>query len=76
MDRVRFPTRIRNALNAAGLKTIGEIREASDRTLLSFQDLGRGSLAYLRKTLDLSSSRGGGHFPAAGRPLRPAQRSD
>ena len=37
---VRFATRIRNALNAAGLKTVGEVREASDATLLSLQDLG------------------------------------
>ena len=39
---VRFSTRIRNALNAAGIKTVGEIRDASDATLLSLQDLGQG----------------------------------
>ena len=36
---VEFPARIRNVLTAAGLKTVGEIRETADETLLSFQDL-------------------------------------
>jgi DNA-directed RNA polymerase alpha subunit len=53
---VRFSTRIANALNGAGMKTVGEIREASDATLLSLQDLGKGSLSYLRKTLGLPST--------------------
>ena len=51
IDNVKFSTRITNALNAAGVKTVGEIRQASDATLLSFQDLGAGSIATLRKTL-------------------------
>jgi hypothetical protein len=38
-------------LAVAGLKTIGEVRETTDETLLSFQDLGRGSVKYLRTTL-------------------------
>src|ERR1019366_2518627 len=38
IEVVRFSTRIRKALNAAGLKTVGEVREASDATLLSLQD--------------------------------------
>ena len=54
IQNVRFSTRIRNALNAAGMKTIGEIRETSDDNLLSFQDLGPGSIAYLRETLGLT----------------------
>ena len=58
IDNVRFSTRIRNALTAAGLKTIGEIREASDATLLSLQDLGPGSVAHLRETLGLPSKDG------------------
>jgi DNA-directed RNA polymerase alpha subunit len=53
---VRFSTRISKALNGAGVKTVGEIREASDATLLSLQDLGKGSLSYLRKTLGLPST--------------------
>ena len=55
---VRFSTRIANALNGAGLKTVGEIREASDATLLSLQDLGKGSVSRLRETLGLSSTDG------------------
>jgi DNA-directed RNA polymerase alpha subunit len=51
IDRVRFSTRIRNALIAAGWKTIGDIREASDATLLSLQDIGKGSVAHLRECL-------------------------
>ena len=42
IEKVRFSTRIRNALTAAGWKTIGEIREASDEALLGIQDLGKG----------------------------------
>jgi DNA-directed RNA polymerase alpha subunit len=48
---VRFSTRITNALNAAGVKTVGEIRQASDATLLTFQDLGASSVARLRASL-------------------------
>jgi DNA-directed RNA polymerase alpha subunit len=51
IDNVRFSTRITNALNAAGVKTVGQIRQASDATLLSFQDLGASSIARLRETL-------------------------
>jgi DNA-directed RNA polymerase alpha subunit len=57
IDNVRFSTRITNALNAAGVKTVGEIRQASDATLLSFQDLGAGSIAHLRETLGQTSGR-------------------
>jgi DNA-directed RNA polymerase alpha subunit len=56
INNVRFSTRITNALNAAGVKTVGEIREASDATLLSFQDLGPGSVARLRETLGRTPS--------------------
>jgi DNA-directed RNA polymerase alpha subunit len=45
VENVRFATRIRNALNAAGMKTIGEVRETSDDRLLSLPDLGSGSIA-------------------------------
>jgi DNA-directed RNA polymerase alpha subunit len=55
---VRFSSRIRNALDAAGLKTVGEVREASDKALLSFQDLGRGSVDQLRESLGLPSCDG------------------
>ena len=58
IEDIRFSTRIRNALNAAGIKTVGEVREASDATLLSLQDLGPGSVAHLRETLGLPSRDG------------------
>jgi DNA-directed RNA polymerase alpha subunit len=58
IEEVRISTRIRNALNAAGIKTIGEVREASDASLLSLQDLGPGSIAHLRETLGLPSCDG------------------
>jgi DNA-directed RNA polymerase alpha subunit len=51
IDRVRFATRIRNVLNAAGIKTVGDVRKTSDKTLLSFQDLGPRSVTHLRETL-------------------------
>jgi Bacterial RNA polymerase, alpha chain C terminal domain len=58
IGKVRFSTRIRNALNAAGMKTIGEVREASDEVLLSLPDFGKGSIAHLRQTLGLPSTDG------------------
>ena len=58
IDRIRFPTRIRNVLAAAGLKTVGEVREASDEMLLSLPDLGQGSVKHLRETLGRRSSAG------------------
>lgn len=58
IENVRFSTRVRNALNAAGMRTIGEVRETSDDNLLSLQDLGPGSIAYLRETLGLPSTDG------------------
>jgi DNA-directed RNA polymerase alpha subunit len=51
-------TRIRNALNSAGIKTVGEVRETSDQTLLSMQDLGKTSVSNLRETLGLPSCDG------------------
>jgi hypothetical protein len=41
-----------------GLKTVGEVRETADKTLLSFQDLGPHSVTHLRKTLGLPSTDG------------------
>jgi DNA-directed RNA polymerase alpha subunit len=64
---VRFSTRVRNALNAADLKTAGEVREASDGTLLSLRDLGQGSVAHLRETLGLPST--GGVRPLGNKPV-------
>ena len=36
-----------------GLETVGEVRTASDDLLLSFQNLGYGSVHHLRETLGL-----------------------
>jgi len=58
IGNVRFSTRIRNAVTAAGGKTVGEIREATDATLLGLQDLGKGSVTHLRDTLGLPSKDG------------------
>jgi hypothetical protein len=58
IENVQLPTRIRNALAAAGLKTVGEVRETADETFLSFQDLGSGSVTHLRETLGLPSTEG------------------
>ena len=58
IENVRFSTRVRNALTTAGVKTVGEIREASDAMLLSLQDLGKGSVAHLRETLSLPPTDG------------------
>jgi DNA-directed RNA polymerase alpha subunit len=55
---VRFPTRIKNALIAAGLKTVGEVRETSDKALLAIPDFGKTSVAQLRETLGLPSRDG------------------
>jgi hypothetical protein len=58
VNRVQFPTRIHQALAAAGLKTVGEIRESSSEMLLKLQDLRSGSVAYLREALGLPSCDG------------------
>jgi DNA-directed RNA polymerase alpha subunit len=55
---VRFPTRIKDALFAAGLKTVGEVREISDEALLALPDFGKASVVHLRKTLGLPSCDG------------------
>jgi DNA-directed RNA polymerase alpha subunit len=55
---VELPARIRNVLVAAGLETVGEVRETADQTLLSFQDLGKSSVAHIRETLGLPSTDG------------------
>ena len=46
IERVLFSTRIQNGLRAADLKTVGEVREISDETLINF---GKGALSDLRK---------------------------
>jgi DNA-directed RNA polymerase alpha subunit len=51
IERLRFSARVRGALRAEGIKTVGEIREKSDQQLLSLQNLGKGSVAKLRAAL-------------------------
>ena len=58
LDNVELPARIRTMLAAAGLETVGEVREIADETLLSFQDLGKTSVAHLRETLASVDGRG------------------
>ena len=55
---VELPPKVQQALTAAGLRTVGEVREAPDMKILQIQDLGESSLAILRKTLGLPSSLG------------------
>lgn len=57
IDTLRLTTRMREALRAEGLKTVGEIREKSDRQLLTIRDLGNGSIAQLRASLGVASVR-------------------
>lgn len=58
LDRVQFPTRVQAALAASGLRTVGEIRESPNKMLLDLQDLGSGSVFYLREALGLPSCDG------------------
>jgi hypothetical protein len=48
---VELPPKVRQALIAAGLRTIGKIRETSDTEILRIQHLGQSSLNFLRDTL-------------------------
>ncbi|SHL65558.1 RNA polymerase, alpha chain C terminal domain [Bradyrhizobium lablabi] len=54
---LELTTRIRNALAAAGVKTVGEVREMSDKALLSLPDFGQYSLSCLRGKLSQPSTR-------------------
>ena len=58
IDQLNFSTRIRRALHFAGFKTVGDIRESTDATLLSLPDIGDGSVAFLRTTLGHRSNDG------------------
>jgi DNA-directed RNA polymerase alpha subunit len=54
IDKLRLTSRMREALHAAGLKTVGDIRDRSDRQLLAIRDLGSGSIAHLRACLGVA----------------------
>jgi hypothetical protein len=60
IEMVRFSPLIRKSLNAAGLKTIGEVRAMPDDKLRRLRGVGTGSLALLRKTI-------GGELKAKGK---------
>jgi len=64
IDHVRFSTRIRNVLRAAGIQTVSEVRKTSDKALLSLQDIGQGSVTHLRETLGRDGVRPLGKKPA------------
>jgi hypothetical protein len=55
---VELPPKVGEALTAAGLRTLGEVREAPDEKIGQIQDIGESSVALLRKTLGLPSSLG------------------
>jgi DNA-directed RNA polymerase alpha subunit len=55
LEQVRLPTRIRNVLALHGFRTIGDVRFASDKALLSLPDLGPVSVAQLRAGFGLIS---------------------
>jgi hypothetical protein len=51
IDMTRLPTIVRNALNTAGLETVGDIRATSDGELRRMRRIGVGTLAFLSKAL-------------------------
>ena len=51
LDDVDLPTRIHKALTFNGIRTVGELRKTQDATLLTFQDFGHRSIAYVREYL-------------------------
>jgi DNA-directed RNA polymerase alpha subunit len=51
IEDVELPPRLRNALSEAGYETVGEVKQASDGTLLSLQNFGHRSLRLLRAVL-------------------------
>ena len=51
VEMVRLPTRIRNAVKFAGLKTIGDLQETTNEMFASIPNLGPGSVKWLRAKL-------------------------
>src|ERR1700743_2668860 len=56
--QVRFAPRIKIALLAAGIETVGKVREMSEQALHDLPDFGLSSLPHLRETLGLPSTAG------------------
>jgi DNA-directed RNA polymerase alpha subunit len=51
IEDIRLPTRLKNALAVAGLKTVGELRGTSDANLFRLRNVGLESFNFLRQTL-------------------------
>jgi DNA-directed RNA polymerase alpha subunit len=51
IEQIRLPPMIKRALVAAGLKSVGDVRKASDEMLLSIQNIGQSSVTCLRNKL-------------------------
>src|SRR5579871_4122140 len=51
LEDVDLPTRVQKALALNGIRTVGDLRELSEATLLTFQDFGHRSVAYVRDLL-------------------------
>lgn len=64
IESVRLSQRIRNLLNSAGVKTVGEIRDKADAEFLSLPSVDKDSLLFLRRTLGLPSSQGVSCLPS------------
>jgi DNA-directed RNA polymerase alpha subunit len=58
INAVELPAKMKDALVAAGLKTVGDIREKPDAEILEIETIGKSSLTFLRNTLGLPSSLG------------------
>lgn len=58
LEQLDLPTRISRVLQSQGLKTVGEVRETSDKILTSFPGMGKGSVGFLREVLGLPSDEG------------------
>jgi hypothetical protein len=51
VEQIRLPWHIRRRLADAGLKTVGNVREAANETLLSLKLGGPGVVDHIRATL-------------------------
>ena len=49
LEAIALSTRLKNVFKYNNLKTVGDVRLASDATLRTSQDFGRGSLVYIRE---------------------------
>ena len=56
LQNVNLPIRVRNALLAGGLRTVGEVRETSSSDLLTFQNVGLRTIAVIRELLGPQSA--------------------